>query len=297
RRVARRLHEGVFVGGTWQLPGAVAEDELAAQAFQRVDGLRRLLARSKDQDLRLGHGDSVVGCRGTGRFVWCREIAVGAAAGSVELYSTILEHSIPTVQLFAHESLEFLRRAADRADARFLEFVGDDGIGIYVDDFALDIVDDGARRAGRRHQPDPGRNVVERRNAGFDRERSDLRQSRQRTAVELGKGAQFAALDEREAGGGAVDDVVDRAGQETLHRGRAAVERNVLHVEAGLAIEQIAGKARREDPGPVVELAGTGFGARDQLFDGLRPILRANVQQRRVLGRERDRGKVLERII
>jgi hypothetical protein len=48
----------------------------------------------------------------------------------------------------------------------------------------------------------------------------------------------FAALDEREAGGGAIDDVVDRAGQETLHRGRAAVERNVLQVETGLAIPE-----------------------------------------------------------
>src|SRR6516165_6880130 len=234
--------------------------------------------------------------RATGSFVWRENLAEGVE-GSVEPYSTILEHSIPAVQLFTHESLEFLRRAADRADARFLQFLGDDGIGIHVDDFALDLVDDGARRAGRRHQPDPGRDVVERRNAGFDRERPDLRQSRERTAVELGERAQFAALDEREAGGGAVDDVVDRAGQESLHRGRAAVERNVLHVETGLAVEQIAGEARRDDPGAVVELAGTGFGARDQLFDGLRPILGANVQQRRVLGRERNQGEVLERII
>src|SRR5262249_6616334 len=195
---------------------------------------------------------------GPGRSFGGEIAAVGAAEGSVELYSTILEHSIPTVQLFAHESLEFLWRAADRADAGFLEFLGDDGIGIHIDDFALDLVDDGARRAGRRHQPDPSRNVVERRNAGFDRERPGLRQSRKRTAVELGERPQFAALDEREAGGGAVDDVVDRAGQESLHGGRAAVERNVLHVETGLAVEQIAGEARRDDPGAVVELAGTG---------------------------------------
>src|SRR6516225_10490663 len=106
----------------------------------------------------------------TGSFVWRRANRGGGAEGSVELYSTILEHSIPAVQLFAHESLEFFGRAADRADAGFLEFFGDDGIGIHVDDFALDLVDDGARRAGRRHQPDPGRDVVERRNAGFDRE-------------------------------------------------------------------------------------------------------------------------------
>src|SRR6516225_4282412 len=91
-------------------------------------------------------------CRGP--VVSCRVGRGGAAAGSVELYSTILEHSIPTVQLFAHKSLEFLRRAADRADAGFLEFFGDDGIGIHGDDFALNLVDDGARRTRRRHQPD-----------------------------------------------------------------------------------------------------------------------------------------------
>src|SRR5262249_6062703 len=219
------------------------------------------------------------------------------AERSVELYPAILEHSIPTVQLFAHESVEFLRRAADRADARFFQFLGDDGIGIHLDHFALNLVDDGARRAGRRHEPDPGRNVVERRNAGLDRERPDLRQGRQRAAVELSKRAQFTALDEREAGGGAVDDVIDRAGQETLHGRRAAVERNVLHVEAGLAVEQIAGEPRRDDARAIVELAGTGLGARDQLFHGLRSILGADVQERHVFGRERDRGEILERII
>src|SRR6516164_1729334 len=229
-----------------------------------------------------------------GRLFRGEEIAAGR---SVELYSTILEHAIPTVQLFAHEGVEFLRRAAGHADARFFQLLGDDGIGIHLDHFALNLVDDRARRAGRRHQPDPGRNVVERRNAGFDRERPDFRQSRQRAAVELGERPQLAALDEREAGGGAIDHVVNRAGQETLHRGRAAVERNVLQVETSLAIEQIAGKARRDDAGAVIELAGTGFGARDQFFHGLGPILGADVQQRRVLGRERDRGEVLERII
>jgi hypothetical protein len=54
-RVARRLRDGVFVRRARQLPGAVAEDEFAAQAFERVDGLRRLLARGKYQDFRLRH--------------------------------------------------------------------------------------------------------------------------------------------------------------------------------------------------------------------------------------------------
>src|SRR6266568_6766050 len=55
-----------------------------------------------------------------GRSFRGEEIAAEAAGRrSVELYSTILEHAIPTVQLFAHEGVEFLRRAAGRADARF----------------------------------------------------------------------------------------------------------------------------------------------------------------------------------
>src|SRR5215468_2334448 len=47
-----------------ELPLAVTEDELATQAFERVDGLRRLLARGKDQDFRLRHCGSVVGYPG-----------------------------------------------------------------------------------------------------------------------------------------------------------------------------------------------------------------------------------------
>jgi hypothetical protein len=97
--------------------------------------------------------------------------------------------------------------------------------------------------------------------------------------------------------GGAVDDVVDRAGQQTLDRRRAAIERNVLHVEPGLAIEQIAGKPRRDDPRAIVELAGTALAARDQLFHRPRAVLGAYAHERRVLGRKRDRGELLEGVI
>src|SRR5262249_7902935 len=51
----------LFVRRARQLPVAVAEDEFAAQAFERVDGLRRLLARGKDQDFRLRHSRSMLG--------------------------------------------------------------------------------------------------------------------------------------------------------------------------------------------------------------------------------------------
>src|SRR5262249_38409797 len=75
-RVARRLRDGVFVRGARQLPVPVAEDEFAAQAFERVDGLRRLLTRGKDQDSRLRHCASVVGSPGNrGRSFGGEEIA------------------------------------------------------------------------------------------------------------------------------------------------------------------------------------------------------------------------------
>jgi hypothetical protein len=47
-RAARRLDHCIFMHGAGQLPGAVAEDELAAQPFKRVDGFGRLFARGKD---------------------------------------------------------------------------------------------------------------------------------------------------------------------------------------------------------------------------------------------------------
>ena len=64
-----RAHETASrVDGAWQLPGAVAEDELAAHTFKRVDGLPRLLARGKDQNFRLRHCGSVVGLPGDRSF-------------------------------------------------------------------------------------------------------------------------------------------------------------------------------------------------------------------------------------
>src|SRR5262245_45664108 len=210
----------------------------------------------------------------------------------IELYAAVLEYLTPAVELFAHEGAEFLGRAAGGGDAGFLQFVGDDGVGVHPDDLGLNLVDDAARRAGRRYEADPGRDVVERGNAGFDRERPHVRQCRQRAAVELGERAQLPALDQRQAGGGAVDDVVDRTGQEALHRGRAAAEGNVLHLDTGLAVEQIAGEARGDDAGTVVELAGIGLGARDELLDRVRSVVRAHAQQRGVLRSERNGRKI-----
>src|SRR5438128_10500359 len=104
-------------------------------------------------------------------------------------------------------------------------------------------------------------------------------------------------MDEGKAGGRPVDDVIDGAGQEALYGRCAAVERNVLHVEAGLAVEEIASQPRGDNPRAIVELAGIRLGARNQLLHGLGSILGAHTQKRRVLGCARDRRKILYRVI
>jgi len=73
----------------------------------------------------------------------------------------------PPIKLFAHEGVEFFRRAAHRADAGFFQLLGDKRVRIHLGDFALNLVDDAARRAGGRNESDPGRDIVERRKPGF----------------------------------------------------------------------------------------------------------------------------------
>src|SRR6476619_769589 len=125
-----------------------------------------------------------------------KKMTGGWVGRSVELYAAVLEHPIPAVQFLAHEGFELLRRTARGADAGFFELFGDHGVGIHLDDFPLNLVDDTAWGAGRRHKSDPGRNVVEGGNARLDGKRPDLGQRRQRPAVELCKRPQFSSLDE-----------------------------------------------------------------------------------------------------
>ena len=88
--------------------------------------------------------------------------------------TAVLEYLTPSIQLFAHEGIEFFRRTAHRANAGFFQLPGDDGIGIHLDDFALNLVNHQPRRAGGRNQPDPGRDIVERGKAGLRGERLDF---------------------------------------------------------------------------------------------------------------------------
>src|SRR5262245_51734601 len=67
-----------------------------------------------------------------------------SGALSIQPYSTVFAHLPPPLQLFAHERVVFLGRAADRADPLFLEPLGNDRIGVQPGDFMLNLADDRA---------------------------------------------------------------------------------------------------------------------------------------------------------
>src|SRR5258705_13578291 len=71
--------------------------------------------------------------------------------------AVLLENLRPALGLAADEGLEFRRRRADRADARFFEAIDERRVGIKVRDLAMDLVDDRRRGARRRNESDPGR--------------------------------------------------------------------------------------------------------------------------------------------
>ncbi|HMJ30295.1 MAG TPA: hypothetical protein VK512_16415 [Xanthobacteraceae bacterium] len=71
-RIARGLHHRLFVRRARQLPVAITEDDFTTNAFERIDGFRRLLTRGKDQDFRLGHERSVVDGPGEEALFGCR---------------------------------------------------------------------------------------------------------------------------------------------------------------------------------------------------------------------------------
>src|SRR3954451_23315511 len=67
---------------------------------------------------------------------------------SVELDAALFEYLAPSHEFLAHEGFEFLRSTGGGADARSLELIGNRGIGVDMDDVALDLLDNLARRAG-----------------------------------------------------------------------------------------------------------------------------------------------------
>ena len=128
-------------------------------------------------------------------------------------------------------------------------------------------------------------------------ERLHVRQRGKRAAVELGQGAELSGLDQRKAGSHAVDDIIDRTGQEALHHLRAALVGHQLDVDAGLPVEQIARQPGGDDAGAVVQLAGLALAPAISSADGLGPALGPHRQERGVLGRQGDGREVPERII
>jgi hypothetical protein len=93
--------------------------------------------------------------------------------------------------------LEFGWRVAHGADAKLVELRAHLRIDGDLDDGALNLVDDRGWRAGRRHQPCPGRDFAQRRHVCRNRERLQIGQRQQRTIVELRLRAQLAVISGR----------------------------------------------------------------------------------------------------
>src|SRR4051794_21968614 len=70
----------------------------------------------------------------------------------IKLDAALLERLFPAHRLLAEEGIELFRRAAYRIDPGFLKLLGDQRIGIDFHHLILNLVDDRARRAGRRHK-------------------------------------------------------------------------------------------------------------------------------------------------
>ena len=77
------LRHGILVRRARQLPVAIPHDDFTAHAFERTDGLWRLLPRGEDQNFRLGHERSVVDGPGEGTALWPRETAGGMRRGQL----------------------------------------------------------------------------------------------------------------------------------------------------------------------------------------------------------------------
>ena len=163
-------------------------------------------------------------------------------------------------------------------------------------DLAVDLVDDRRGRAGGRHKRDPGGALLQPRQVGGDAEARQVGQDRQRAVGVFRERAIVAALDQRQAGAGAVEGEIDGAREHGLADLRAAFERYQLDVDAGGPGEQQRAEARRDRAGAHVELAGMGLRLGDQLLDRPRAVA-AHDYQRHVLGQQRDRGKILERVV
>src|SRR5262245_38298733 len=77
--------------------------------------------------------------------------------------AAVLEYFGPALGLVAKEGVEFRGRRGYRVDPGAFELLGNDGIGIGAHHLALDLLNDGRRRAGRGDEADPGRDVLKRR--------------------------------------------------------------------------------------------------------------------------------------
>ena len=165
----------------------------------------------------------------------------------------------------------------------------------YPGDLGVPLGDHVLRRAGRREQAVPRRDV-EARQARFGHRRQVGRERRARGGRHRQR-LQLAGLDLRRGVGEVVEHELDVAGEQRLRRRRAALVRNVDDVGAGVDLEQLAG----EMPGAAVaarterQLARIGLGVGDELLDRIHRQRRVDHQHVRRGGEQRDRHEILDR--
>src|SRR6266853_6231903 len=119
-------------------------------------------------------------------------------SNTIQPYAAVAEHLGPAPRLAAEKGVEFGWRRSHWADAGLIQAVDHGRIRIDRDLLLKEFVDHRLRRAGRRHEPDPARHIVELRQACRNGERFEVRQLRQRATVELGKRTKLPALDQRQ---------------------------------------------------------------------------------------------------
>ena len=215
-------------------------------------------------------------------------------SGLMPVFATSARHFAVSLRMRA---VTACGRAGIGLEALLLQVLDD--VGLFQDFVhrAVELGDDGVRRAGRRDIGDPERHVVIL-DAGLHHGRH-VRQRRDALGAGRRQRPQLAVADvlQRRADGGELH--VEAAGDDVDRGLRRALVGNVGQLDAGVAGEQRGGEMReaRKARRAVVQLAGLGLGERHQLGDAFRRD--AGIEHQHI-GRgadHRDRLEVVDRVV
>ena len=197
----------------------------------------------------------------------------GRAGQDSVLDAGLVDQVAPLLDLRLDVRREFGRCAADRLGAVGRHLLGHLGQVHDAHDLAVELVDDGRRRAGRREHAVPAGDLVAG-HAGL-LHRRQLRHRRRAARGGDGQRTQLARFDERARLQARGEQHVDLAADHVGHRRLAAAIRHVRHLDAGERAEQrarqMAGAA--DTRRAVRELARLRLRERDQFAARCSPSL------------------------